>query len=68
METVKVAGHDGLRKDLNSNAIVNADTTAFARAKEQKRLRLLELKRVDDLENKLEQLETLLKKLLEGDN
>lgn len=68
METVKVAGHDGLRKDLSSNAIVNTDGTAFARAKEQKRLRLLELKRVDDLENKLEQLETLLKKLIEGND
>ena len=67
METIKVAGHDGLRKDLNSNAIVNTDGTAFARAKEQKRLRLLELKRVDDLENKLEQLEELIKTLIKGD-
>lgn len=67
METVKVAGHEGLRKDLNSNAIVNTDATAFARAKEQKRLRLLELERVNNLETKLEQLEALLKKLI-GEN
>lgn len=68
MKTLKVAGHDSLLKDVNTQGIVNDDSTAFERAVELKNKRMQEINRISDLENKLEQLETLLKKLLEGDN
>lgn len=66
MEKAKVSGHEGLVKDLHSNAIINDDRKAFLKAKEAKEKRLKELQRMESLEEKVHKLENLLEKLLEG--
>lgn len=64
METAKVQGYEGLRKDLHSKAIINDDDNAFLRAKAAKEKRLKELNRVEDLEEKVAKLEALINKLI----
>lgn len=65
-DLVKVQGHEGLRKDLRTKAVVNTDETAFEKALRLKEQRLKELNRVEELETKVERLESLIEKLLEG--
>lgn len=66
MDKAKVSGHEGLVKDLHTNAVINDDRKAFLKAKEAKEKRLKELQRMESLENKVNKLESLLEKLLEG--
>lgn len=68
MDKAKVEGHNGLEKDLVTKAIINSDKDAFKQALEAKEKRLAELRRVDELESKLESLTFLVEKLLEGKN
>ena len=64
METVKVQGYEGLRKDLHTQAIINDDENAFQKAKTAKERRLQELDRVNSLEDKVTRLEALIAKLI----
>jgi hypothetical protein len=64
MQTAKVQGHEGLRKDLHTKAIINDDEGAFQKAKAAKERRLQEINRVDSLEEKVAKLEALIAKLI----
>lgn len=64
METAKVHGHEGLRKDLHTQAIINDDENAFLKAKSAKERRLQEINRVNSLEDKVSKLEALIAKLI----
>lgn len=66
MDLVKVSGHEGLTKDLRSNAVINNDSEALNRAKELKRKRLAEIERMNDLESKVQRLESLMNQFLES--
>lgn len=59
----KVQGHSNLYK-TESGAIVNTDRSAYLRAKERK----AEKQKINNLENRLEKIESLLERLLENVN
>lgn len=65
MDLKKVMGHEGLVKDLHSNAVINNDSEALNRAKELKRKRLAEINRMNDLESKVDELQRMMRQLLE---
>ena len=68
---VPVKGHSGLVRDTESNALINVDKTAIARAREKKeakrkkRQEEIELKqRVASLESEISEIKTMLKAVL----
>ena len=67
----RVKGREGLVRDPHTNAIINTDKDALAKAKAKKKARLQELdkitrleQQVADLNNKVERLE----RMIEGAN
>jgi len=58
---MKIKGHSYLIKDDNSGAVINTDWKVYERAKQRK----LEAKRLDDLESKINNIESLLERLVE---
>lgn len=63
MSLLKVQGASGLAKDLSSGAVVNVDDAAYRAArlrKEKQRMEKELLKRVADLESRVEALEKRL--------
>ena len=58
----RIKGHSNLYKN-ETGAVVNTDYSAFLRAKERKR----EKGRINNLESRLEKIESLLTRLLDGE-
>jgi len=74
---VKVQGHNGLVRDMNSSAIINKDTSAYERA--VKRAKEAQAKRdelrsatreINNLKCEMHEIKTMLKTLVDrnGDN
>jgi hypothetical protein len=58
---IKVEGHHGLYK-ANNGAVLNTDIKAYEKAKEKKK----EKQRVSEMENRLDRIEKMLERLLNG--
>jgi len=64
MSYKKVEGHSGLVRDLNTNAIINNDKTAYQNYVRLKEEKLKEKDRIDNLENEIKEVKSLLKELI----
>jgi hypothetical protein len=62
---IKVKGHNNLRRDPNTGAILNINTTSINKAKLAKQQRLRDKERLNNLEAKIERIESLLLKLVD---
>ena len=56
----KVEGHPNLIRDLNTNAIINTDQIALDHYTIAKRKREEEVKRIDNIENDLNELKSTM--------
>ena len=65
MDYKKVEGHPGLIRDLESNAIVNNDTTAYQNYIKLREQKLKEQQRIENLENEVGEIKNLLNKILD---
>lgn len=65
MSYKKVEGHSDLVRDMESGAIVNNDTTAYQNYIQMKNQKLKEKERLDNLENEMGEIKSLLHKLLD---
>ena len=70
---VPVKGYSGLVRDTESNALINVDTAEIEQARQRKRLRIEKRKeesdlktRVENVENTLTEIKTLLRTLLDN--
>ncbi len=70
---VPVKGYSGLVRDTQSNALINVDTAEIEQARQRKRLRVEKRKeesdlktRVENVENTLTEIKTLLRTLLDN--
>jgi len=70
---VPVKGYSGLVRDTQSNALINVDTAEIEQARQRKRLRIEKRKeesdlktRVENVENTLTEIKTLLRTLLDN--
>jgi hypothetical protein len=68
-----VKGYSGLVRDTQSNALINVDTAEIEQARQRKRLRIEKRKeesdlktRVENVENTLTEIKTLLRTLLDN--
>lgn len=61
---VSVKDHKELKKDVISGAIINCDTEAFAMFMAQKEEKERNKDKIEYLENRINQLENLLEKVL----
>jgi hypothetical protein len=64
MNYKKVEGHSGLVRDLNTNAVINNDRTAYQNYIKLKEEKLKEKDRIDNLENEIKEVKSLLKELI----
>jgi hypothetical protein len=62
MSKVKVEGHNNLVRDLNSNAIVNTNTTDFSLYMKRQKMRE---KQSDELRNTVKEINSLKSELFE---
>ena len=65
MDFKKVEGHPGLIRDLESNAVINNDTTAYQNYIQLREQKLKEKERLDKLENEVGEIKSLLQKLVD---
>lgn len=64
MKTLRVEGHDKLSKDAHSGGIINNDTDSLAAARAARRKILEDKQKISSLEQRVNDLEQLFKKLL----
>ena len=60
----KVEGHSDLVRDMQSGAIINNDTTAYQSYIALKEQKLREKQRIDNLEQEIGEIKSLLKDLI----
>lgn len=65
MEYKKVEGHSDLIRDMDNGAIVNNDNTAYQNYIQLKNQKLKEKERLDNLENEVGEIKSLLQKLVD---
>jgi len=65
MEYKKVEGHPGLIRDLESNAVINNDKSAYQDYVQLREQKLREKERLDKLENEVGEIKSLLQKLVD---
>jgi hypothetical protein len=65
MEYKKVEGHPGLIRDLESNAVINKDKSAYQNYIQLRDQKLKEKERLDKLENEVGEIKSLLQKLVD---
>jgi len=65
MEYKKVEGHPGLIRDLESNAVINNDKSAYQNYVQLREQKLREKERLDKLENEVGEIKSLLQKLVD---
>jgi len=65
MDYKKVEGHPGLIRDLETNAIINSDKSAYQSYIQLREQKLKEKERLDKLENEVGEIKSLLQKLVD---
>ena len=65
MDYRKVEGHPGLIRDLESNAVINKDKSAYQNYIQLRDQKLKEKERLDKLENEVGEIKSLLQKLVD---
>jgi len=65
MEYKKVEGHPGLIRDLDTNAVINNDKTAYQNYVQLREQKLKEQQRIENLENEVGEIKNLLNKILD---
>lgn len=65
MDYKKVEGHPGLIRDLETNAIINNDKSAYQNYVQLREQKLREKERLDKLENEVGEIKSLLQKLVD---
>ena len=65
MDYKKVEGHPGLIRDLESNAVINKDKSAYQNYIQLRDEKLKEKERLDKLENEVGEIKSLLQKLVD---
>ena len=65
MDYKKVEGHPGLIRDLETNAIINNDKSAYQNYVQLREQKLKEKERLDKLENEVGEIKSLLQKLVD---
>ena len=65
MEYKKVEGHPGLIRDLETNAVINNDTSAYQNYIQLREQKLKEKQRLDKLETEVGEIKSLLQKLVD---
>jgi len=65
MDYKKVEGHPGLIRDLESNAVINNDKSAYQNYMQLREQKLKEKERLDKLENEVGEIKSLLQKLVD---
>lgn len=66
MEHRKVEGHPGLIRDLETNAVINNDKSAYQNYILVRDQKLRERERLDKLENEVGEIKFLLQKLVDN--
>ena len=66
MSLVKVKDHDGFYKDTSSGAIVNKDNSGYQQYIENRERLLSDKERLDSIENDINDIKSLLIKVLES--
>ena len=67
MEYLKVDGHDGLVRDVNSGAIINRDDSAIEARRKSKQLSSA-LEDINMLKNELFEIKSLLREIVNASN
>jgi predicted transcriptional regulator YheO len=62
----KIQGHSSLIKDTKTNAVINTDADALNNAKKVKERMMKAIEKEKSIDKRLEQIEELLKLMLEG--
>ena len=65
MEYKKVEGHPGLIRDLETNAVINNDKSAYQNYIQLREQKLKEKERLDRLENEVGDIKSLLKQIID---
>jgi hypothetical protein len=65
MDYKKVEGHSDLIRDLENNAVINTDKTAYQNYVQLREMKLKEKQRLDKLENEVGEIKSLLQKLVD---
>jgi hypothetical protein len=65
MEYKKVEGHSDLIRDLETNAVINTNKTAYQDYLKMREEKLNEKQRLDNMENEIGEIKSLLHKLLD---
>ena len=65
MSYKKVEGRSDLVRDDDSGAIINTDKSAYVAYKSKYNQRLKEMKRLENLENEMSDIKTLLNKVID---
>ena len=65
MEYKKVEGHSDLIRDLETNAVINTNKTAYQDYLKMREQKLNEKQRLDKLENEVGEIKSLLQKLVD---
>ena len=65
MEHKKVEGHPGLIRDLETNAVINNDKSAYQNYILVRDQKLKEKERIDKLENEVGDIKSLLQQLVD---
>ena len=65
MDYKKVEGHSDLIRDLKTNAVINTNKTAYQDYLKMREEKLKEKQRLDNLENEVGEIKSLLYKLLD---
>jgi hypothetical protein len=65
MDYKKVEGHSDLIRDLETNAVINTNKTAYQDYLKMREEKLKEKQRLDNLENEVGEIKSLLYKLLD---
>lgn len=61
----KVEGHSDLVRDMENGAIINTDSAAYQNYILMKNQKLKEKERIDNLENEMSEIKSLLKQLVD---
>ena len=65
MDYKQVEGRSDLFRDTDSGAIVNTDRSAYLAYKTKKQQRLNEMGRIDKLQNEIDEIKSLLYKVID---
>ena len=65
MDYKKVEGHSDLIRDLETNAVINTNKTAYQDYLKLREEKLKEKQRLDNMENEIGEIKSLLYKLLD---